>query len=341
MLSTVGGVAALVAGGGAILLRRRVSRDWIARSSVIRRDDRDRSSPGDASTTIVTGGNVGLGYAAAMDLAGLGRRIVLACRDVDAGERAAAAHTASARATTKSFARGWTCRRWIRVRSFAAEMSTRDRGVRALGRLEDEDRGRPRDPLLAWNPLGHFKADTVAPASVERSGIDGRIVIVSLDLVQGGKIDSCVDRDFVHDGRVPDEGEKRSFAPTGYCDSKLMNMLTCRELAVRLRGSTITTYAVSPGFCRSQLGRNVRMPLYKKALAAPIMRLFQRSAEQGALNIVHAVIEDKEALESGAMYQDGKIWDDGVKLVETLGDDLQKGLWEISEELIKEKKRNV
>jgi hypothetical protein len=35
------------------------------------------------------------------------------------------------------------------------------------------------------------------------------------------------------------------------------------------------------------------------------------------------------------MYQDGKIWDDGVKLVNTLDDSLQKGLWDISEELLK------
>jgi hypothetical protein len=83
------------------------------------------------------------------------------------------------------------------------------------------------------------------------------------------------------------------------------------------------------------------MPLYKKALVAPIMRILQRSAQQGALNIVHAVVEEKGALASGVMYQDGKIWQDGVELVETLGDDLQKELWEISEELIMEKKRIV
>ncbi|KAL3765165.1 hypothetical protein ACHAW5_008584 [Stephanodiscus triporus] len=51
MLSTVGGVTTLVAGDGAILLR--------------------------------------LGYVAAMDLVGLGRRIGLACQDIDAGERVA------------------------------------------------------------------------------------------------------------------------------------------------------------------------------------------------------------------------------------------------------------
>jgi hypothetical protein len=50
---------------------------------------------------------------------------------------------------------------------------------------------------------------------------------------------------------------------------------------------------------------------------------------------VHAVLGDKDTMESGAMYQDGKIWDDGVKLVKTLDASLQKGLWDISEELLK------
>lgn len=68
------------------------------------------------------------------------------------------------------------------------------------------------------------------------------------------------------------------------------------------------------------------------------MKLFQRSAEQGSLNIVFTTVEDMSKLESGSMYQDGKIWNDGVKLVETLGD-LQKELWQLTEELIKQQKQ--
>lgn len=346
MLSTVGGIAALVAGGG-ILLRRRVSRDWISRSSVVR-DDRPRLARD--RTIIITGGNAGLGYAAALDLASLGGRIVLACRDVDAGERAASRIREStgndsvdcARLDLSSLDSVW---------SFADEMTARGEEVFALVCnagvwVPDGDGGsrtRTEDGYevhFGVNHLGHFALIRSLLPRMERSGIDGRIIIVSSSLCKAGKID-LIGRDFIYDGRVPDEGAKKSFAPAGYCDSKLMNMLTCRELAVRLRGSNISTYAVSPGFCRSQLGRNVRMPLYKKALVAPIMRILQRSAQQGALNIVHAVVEEKGALASGVMYQDGKIWQDGVELVETLGDDLQKELWEISEELIMEKKRIV
>lgn len=67
----------------------------------------------------------------------------------------------------------------------------------------------------------------------------------------------------------------------------------------------------------------------------PLMRLFQRSSRQGALNIIYTVTEDKDKLESGAMYSDGDIWEEDETTIESL-DNEQKGLWELSEELIKE-----
>ena len=48
-------------------------------------------------------------------------------------------------------------------------------------------------------------------------------------------------------------------------------------------------------------------------------------------------MSDKTKLESGSMYQDGVVWEDGFKLIETLDDKIQKKLWGLSEELIKEK----
>ena len=72
-----------------------------------------------------------MGYEAAMDLAGLGRRIVLACQDVDAGERAAL--RIRERTGNNDVGCAWLDLLSLDlVTSFAVEMSTRDRGVRAL-----------------------------------------------------------------------------------------------------------------------------------------------------------------------------------------------------------------
>eukprot|EP00957_Ditylum_brightwellii_P173393 13201841-Ditylum_brightwellii.AAC.1 len=130
--------------------------------------------------------------------------------------------------------------------------------------------------------------------------------------MKSGKID-LKKRDFVYDGRKPEEDKEKgySFMPLSYMDSKLMNSVTCRHLAKRIqeKGATyshITTYAVSPGFCRSSLGRNVHLPLYRKVLAVPIMLLIQRTSIQGAQNIIFATLEDKSQLKSGHVYCDGK-----------------------------------
>lgn len=340
MLSTVAVGGAVFAGGG-LLLRQRISRNWITRSSLP-----DRRLTKDQGMIIITGGNAGLGFAAAKYLAEIGGKVLLACRDVDAGERAAS----TIRKATGNDDVG--CAKLDlssleSVRSFAAEILMKNERIHTLvcnagvwvpvG--EGNQQAKTQDGYeihFGVNHLGHFALIQSLVPYMAKSGIDGRIVIVSSALCKAGRID-LKKRDFIYEGREKTLEEKkgRSFAPAAYCDSKLINMLTCRELAVRLKGTNVSTYAVSPGFCRSQLGRNVKWPLFKKVLAIPIMRLIQRSPEQGALNIVHSVLGDKEVMSSGAMYQDGKIWDDGVILVRTLDDDLQNDLWDISEELLK------
>jgi hypothetical protein len=79
------------------------------------------------------------------------------------------------------------------------------------------------------------------------------------------------------------------------------------------------------------------MAAYKKILFVQMVCLFQRSSIQGTYSILSVVMSDKTKLESGSMYQDGVVWEDGFKLIETLDDKIQKKLWGLSEELIKEK----
>lgn len=126
-------------------------------------------------------------------------------------------------------------------------------------RLARQDRRPNLSEIVYANHLGHFALIQELIPHLEVCTDDSRIIIVSSSLCKSGKID-LNKRDFIYNQRVIEPGEKKpSFAPTGYCDSKLMNMLTCHELD----GSNIITYAVSPGFCSSELGRNVQTPIYK------------------------------------------------------------------------------
>lgn len=219
------------------------------------------------------------------------------------------------------------------------------------------------------NHLGHVALiKAVVDRIMSKQKEEGRIVLVSSGLAKNGKLD-MEKKDFVYNGRKvsseqdgddatsPDgdasinndengrnKNKKKShasFAPTGYCDSKLMNALTNRHLATKL-GKTaphVTTYACCPGFCRSSLGRNVQFPFYKKLLLGPLMRMIQRTSAQGAQNIVHATLEDKDKLQSGGMYRDGKIAKDETEYMDSLDKDLPRKLWDLSETLLSKRSK--
>ncbi len=197
------------------------------------------------------------------------------------------------------------------------------------------------------NHLGHFSlVQSLLPIMKKSKLEDKRVVFVSSAFLKdgNGKI-NMQKRDFIHDGRGDEEAEvetsetkekKKSFASTGYDDSKLMNALICRQLELELQNqqqqtsNNVTTYAVCPGFCKSDLLRCAGIPFYVRG----IMRLFQRTWAQGAQNIVvYVTMEDAEKLVSGAMYQDGKIEDGTTSALEGVGADAQKELWDLSREL--------
>ena len=126
-------------------------------------------------------------------------------------------------------------------------------------------------------------------------------------------------RQFI-EGRKPKENEKvPKHAPIGYCDSKLMNAVFARELATRYKvimstvleiqsslsafldllyffssPQNIPVICICPGWCKTELARNVGLTFIKKLLMAPIAFLFMRSGNEGAQNIIHAVLEDAD-----------------------------------------------
>lgn len=377
---TVGAIATTAA--TAILIRRRISRKWLslppASTTTISTSTSTSTSSSKSFRSnnfktltknhviVITGGNTGLGYQTALDLASRGGNIILACRNVQAGEVAA---RNIARDTGNEYV---SCRELdlaslSSVREFASKLENEflkrktakddrkgisDDSTVAEGKglyalicnagvwMPMDKRAKTRDGYeihFGVNHLGHFLLIQEMIPLLRTSGMASRVVIVSSSLLKNGQID-MKSKDFVKDGRDIPAGKKKGFAPTGYCDSKLMNMLTCRQLALHLRDSNVTTYSVSPGFCRSELGRNVEMPIFKKMLMLPIMRLVQRTSVQGAQNIIFATILDENDMVNGAMYQDGRVAEPETLYVEGLGDGVGKELWKLSLDLVHGKK---
>lgn len=353
--AAVGTIAALTA-ASIYSLRHRLSRNWI--------DYRTRG-PTDLSgkVIIVTGANVGIGYESAKDFARRNGTVVLACRDVAKGTEAAES-IKKLTGNDDVECLPVDLASLSSVRAFASTLTARYPSICALvcnaGVWVPMEEGRKTadgfEIHFGINHLGHLALIRSVVAHMAKSKADGRVVLVSSGLLRSGRLD-LDGQDFVHEGRKVrvaaggdddgDNDEKKtkerkghaSFAPTGYCDSKLMNALTVRHVAAMLGNSAphVTAYAVCPGFCRTSLGRNVKFPLYKKLMFTPVMLLIQRTSVQGAQNVIHATLEDKEHLKSGEMYRDGEVAKEETEYVDSLGKDVPRMLWELSEKLVDNK----
>jgi NAD(P)-dependent dehydrogenase (short-subunit alcohol dehydrogenase family) len=328
------GISAAVFGTSAYLLRRRISKQWLDY----------RSTPHDLSgkTIFITGGNTGLGYEAAKDFAQRNARVIIACRSPTKGRDAV------------NLLRNYTENPNIEcleldlasldsVREFVENVKLTYSKIDALicnagvwlppsGKEVKQHMYKTKDGFeihFGVNHLSHFLLCQGLTELLKKSE-NGRIVWVSSSLMRSAKIN--FDRhDHVYEARKLPEGEN-SHAPPAYCDTKLMNALTCRHMATKLP-SSVTTYSVSPGWCRSSLGRHSGFSLLTKIAVSPIMFMVQRSSQQGAQNIIFATLQDQ--LKSGEMYKDGEIAKEEIDFIDSLGEKLPEKLWELSEQLLK------
>jgi len=105
-----------------------------------------------------------------------------------------------------------------------------------------------------------------------------------------------------HDGAksIPWDAVKADTSITAFPEyrvSKLANVLFSRELAARLQGTGVTTYALHPGVVASDIWR--RIPSAISGLA----KLFMLTPEQGAQTSLHCATSPALAEETGRYYE--------------------------------------
>jgi NAD(P)-dependent dehydrogenase (short-subunit alcohol dehydrogenase family) len=81
-----------------------------------------------------------------------------------------------------------------------------------------------------------------------------------------------------------------------YAVSKLANVLFTRELARRLEGTGVTTYALHPGVVATDVWRRIPFPF------DALMKAFMISPEKGAETTLHCATSPALAKESGRYY---------------------------------------
>lgn len=242
---------------------------------------------------VVTGATSGIGRVTALELARRGAHVVLTARSREKGEPVAAAiraATGNARVEVHPLELGSLAR----VRESAAALRARDLPIQVLinnAGLAGQ-RGLTDDGFelqFGVNHLGPFLFTALLLDRI-RASAPARIVTVAskahFDAKQGIDFDA-VRRPTPSLTGLPE-----------YAVSKLANVLFSRELARRLAGTGVTTYALHPGVVATDVWRRIPAPV------AWIMKRFMISSEEGAATTLFCATD--AALEGvSGRYYDG------------------------------------
>jgi NAD(P)-dependent dehydrogenase (short-subunit alcohol dehydrogenase family) len=243
-------------------------------------------------TFLVTGGNTGIGRATATELARRGGRVHIACRSQDKG-RAAVAGIAAATGNSDVSLLPLDLADLASVRHGAERFLALGEPLHVLVNNAGVagGRGRTRDGFeLAFgvNHLGHFALTMTLLDHLVASG-PARVVNVS-----SGSHYQARGVDF---GAVRQRTRSRTGQPE-YAVSKLCNVLFTQELARRLEGRGVTTYALHPGVVASDIWRRVPWPV------RPLITRRMLTVEQGARTSVYCATSPDVAEVSGRYYDD-------------------------------------
>jgi NAD(P)-dependent dehydrogenase (short-subunit alcohol dehydrogenase family) len=251
-------------------------------------------------TAVVTGANTGLGFETALALAGAGATVVLACRDVEKGRRAAA-RIAERTPGGRVLVRRLDLASLASVRQAAEELrASHDRLDLLINNagLMMPPYGRTADGFelqLGTNHLGHFALTGLlldrllaAPGS--------RVVTVSSMGHRVGAMDFA-DLQF-------ERGYRRLAA---YGRSKLANLLFTYELQRRLgeHGAPTIAVAAHPGGSATELSRHQGGIL--RVIAGPIERRLAQTAAMGALPTLRAAADP--CVRGGEYYGPGGLFE--------------------------------
>ncbi|XP_070132875.1 WW domain-containing oxidoreductase isoform X1 [Drosophila bipectinata] len=279
---------------------------------------------------LITGANCGIGFETARSLAQHGCEIILACRNNNSAE-AAIDRIAQERPAARSRCRfvALDLSSLHSVKQFVAEIKESvsshidylilNAGVFALPYTKTED---GLETTFQVSHLSHFYLTLQLETLFDYKT---RIVVLSSESHRFANLP--VENLAVHHLSPPPE---KYWSMMAYNNAKLCNVLFAQELAQRWKQRGISVFSVHPGnMVSTDLSRNY---WFYRVLFA-IVRPFTKSLQQAAATSIYCATANELTGLSG-LYFNNCFFCEPSKLSKSPS--LQRQLWEISENLIKE-----
>lgn len=209
----------------------------------------------EGKVVVVTGANSGLGKVAATEFAKRGCTVVMACRSLEQGKIAMEEIQKQTNSETVLL-KQLDLADLQSVRKFAGEMTKEFPAIHILvnnaGVYFDGDKlEHTKDGFemhMGVNHLGHFLLTNLLLDNIKRAA-PSKIITVS----STNQLIADLDLDDLMLKKVENLGFQNSLP---YNNSKLANSLFTMELAKRLEGTSVNTYALCPGLVNTQVFRS-------------------------------------------------------------------------------------
>lgn len=281
--------------------------------------------PAKQLTILVTGPTNGIGRETALGLAALGHRLVLLCRNREAGQKLVNQISLMPQAAEPMLLVA-DLNNFEQVRAAAVEFLATGKPLDVLinnaGIINVERRVTDGiEEMFRVNHLGHFLLTNLLLDKIIASR--GRVISVASDAHS-----FC---DHIHYDDLSFADNYKTFEAYGH--SKLANMLMIRELAKRLEklqpeADGARAYCLHPGMVASQLGyQNKR---WYTSIVLFLMKLISITPKQGADTSIYLATTDDPLVNGGYYYQRktraSKRWARSESDAERL--------WEVSERLV-------
>lgn len=284
----------------------------------------------DGKTVVITGCNTGIGLETARDLSNRGARVIMACRNIDAANKAAEAiksETGNSLAVynldLSSLRSVRECAEKLVANEQRIDVLINNAGVAACPHSRTED---DFEMQMGTNHLGHFLFTNLLLPKLIASQ-PSRIVTVSSRShirVKGLDLDDLNWRERQYNGIA------------AYGESKLANVLFSRELGKRLSlneaTKRVTTYSLHPGVVRTEVFRHLEK--WIGPLKYPIWVLawpFIKTSSEGAQTSIYCAVDESLANETGKYYVDCRETETAPHGAD---DEMAEKLWKISEKLV-------